>query len=123
VLVCARDVQEVAALHPDMRALEALGQIGVSCFAGSGRAWRTRMFAPAMGVPEDPATGSAAGPIALHLARHGAIDFGEEIELAQGEEIGRPSRLLARALGSRERVERLEVAGDAIVVAEGHLTI
>jgi trans-2,3-dihydro-3-hydroxyanthranilate isomerase len=119
VLVRAGTPEEIASLRPDLRALEELGEIGVSCFAGSGRTWRTRMFAPALGVPEDPATGSAAGPIALHLARHGEIAFGEEIELHQGEEIGRPSRLLARALGTRARAERVEVAGDAVVVAEG----
>ena len=52
------------------------------------------------GVPEDPATGSAAGPLAVHLSRHGRIAFGEEIEIRQGAEIGRPSLLHARAEGS-----------------------
>ena len=58
------------------------------------------MFAPGAGVAEDPATGSAAGPLALHLARHGRIAFGEEIEISQGAEIGRPSTLYARVDGS-----------------------
>ena len=57
---------------------------------------------PAGGVAEDPATGSAAGPLALHLARHGRIAFGEEIEIAQGVEIGRPSKLYARVDGSAD---------------------
>ena len=57
------------------------------------------MFAPALGVREDPATGSAAGPLALHLARHGRVKFGDDIEIRQGVQINRPS-LLAR--GSRE---------------------
>ena len=57
------------------------------------------MFAPGGGVAEDPATGSAAGPFAVHLARHGRIGFGEEIEITQGVEIGRPSTLFARADG------------------------
>ena len=56
--------------------------------AGAGR---RACSTPAAGVPEDPATGSAAGPLALHLARHGAIEFGDEIEIRQGEEINRPS--------------------------------
>jgi trans-2,3-dihydro-3-hydroxyanthranilate isomerase len=52
------------------------------------------LFAPAaLGVTEDPATGSEAGPLAIHLARHGRIEFGEEIEIRQGAEIGRPSVL------------------------------
>ena len=45
------------------------------------------MFAPGGGVPEDPATGSAAGPLALHVARHGLAPFGEELEISQGAEI------------------------------------
>jgi trans-2,3-dihydro-3-hydroxyanthranilate isomerase len=77
------------------------------------------MFAPGLGVPEDPATGSAAGPLALHLARHGRIAFGEEIEIRQGAEIGRPSLLRARVEGSPERVERVVVGGNAVMVARG----
>ena len=109
----------VAALAPDMRALAALGELAVSCFAGAGARWKTRMFAPALGVAEDPATGSAAGPLAVHLARHGQIAFGEEIEIRQGAELGRPSLLYARAAGSAEAVELVEVAGSAVIVARG----
>jgi trans-2,3-dihydro-3-hydroxyanthranilate isomerase len=109
----------VAALAPDMRALLAHGEVGVSCFAGAGAGWKTRMFAPGLGVAEDPATGSAAGPLAVHLARHGRIAFGEEIEIHQGAEVGRPSLLRARALGSADAIERVEVGGAAVVVARG----
>jgi trans-2,3-dihydro-3-hydroxyanthranilate isomerase len=115
--------EQVAALSPDLRALAALGELGVSCFAGSGTRWKTRMFAPALGVPEDPATGSAAGPLAVHLARHGRIAFGEEIELRQGAELGRPSLLRARASGSPETIERVEVAGAAVIVASGEFVL
>src|SRR5580704_8018714 len=68
--------EAVAALRPDMAVLEDL-RVAVNCFAGRGRSWKTRMFYPAAGVREDPATGSAAGPLAIHLARHGEIGFGE----------------------------------------------
>ena len=66
------------------------------------------MFAPALGVAEDPATGSAAGPLALHLARHGRIAFGDEIEISQGVEIGRPLDALRarRRHGGRGRAHR-----------------
>jgi trans-2,3-dihydro-3-hydroxyanthranilate isomerase len=113
--------EEVAALAPDLRALGALGEVGVSCFAGAGTSFKTRMFAPGLGVPEDPATGSAAGPLAVHLARHARIEFGEQIEIRQGAEIGRPSVLYARADGSRapERIERVLVGGAAVLVAQG----
>src|SRR5438876_7871680 len=43
--------EEVAALEPDFGALGRLTHVGVNCFAGSGRSWKTRMFAPASGVP------------------------------------------------------------------------
>ncbi len=111
--------EAVAALQPDLSALAALPDVGANCFAGSGRRFKTRMFAPALGVPEDAASGSAAGPLAVHLARHGRIPFGEEIEISQGAELGRPSTLYARATGSAERIERVEVGGAAVVVASG----
>ncbi len=119
VLVLLGSEPEVAALEPDFQALKRFDVVGTSCFAGSGSKWKTRMFAPAQGVNEDPATGSAAGPIACHLARHGLIAFGNEIELTQGVEIGRPSKLFARAEGSAERIERVEVGGSAVIVARG----
>ena len=81
------------------------------------------MFAPALGVDEDPATGSAAGPLAVHLARHGRIAFGQQIEIRQGAELGRPSLLRARAVGSAERVERVEVGGSAVIVARGEFLL
>jgi trans-2,3-dihydro-3-hydroxyanthranilate isomerase len=118
-----RSEEEVAALAPDFGALARLTHAGVNCFAGSGKQWKTRMFAPADGVPEDPATGSAAGPLAIHLARHGRIAFGDEIEISQGAELGRPSMLYARVDGSPERIERVEVGGSAVIVARGQFQL
>ncbi len=115
--------EAVAALRPDMGVLAELGQTCVNCFAGSGRHWKTRMFAPALGVPEDPATGSAAGPLAVHLARHGRIGFGDEIEVSQGAEIERPSLLYAFAEGSGERIESVRVGGSAVMVARGEFLL
>jgi trans-2,3-dihydro-3-hydroxyanthranilate isomerase len=116
--------EAVAALEPDLAALTRLtGIVGVYCFAGSGARWKTRMFAPADGVPEDPATGSAAGPLAVHLARHGRIEFGQEIEIRQGEELRRPSTLYARVEGSPERIEKVEVGGAAVIVARGEFRL
>ena len=116
--------EEVAGLRPDAVALSDLpGIVGVMCFAGSGARWKARMFAPGGGVAEDPATGSAAGPLAVHLARHGRIGFGDEIEITQGVEIGRPSTLFARAVGSAEELERVEVGGSAVIVARGEFRL
>ena len=119
-----RSPDEVAALAPDQGRLRDLpGNCGFSCFAREGRRWKTRMFAPQFGVAEDPATGSAAGPLALHVARHGLIAFGEEIEISQGAEIGRPSTLYARVEGSVDAVERVEVGGSAVIVARGEFRL
>jgi trans-2,3-dihydro-3-hydroxyanthranilate isomerase len=116
--------EEVANVRPDFGTLaDVLGGRCVSTFAGSGARWKTRMFAPGSGVPEDPATGSAAGPLALHLARHGRIEFGDEIEISQGAEIGRPSTLFARVDGSSEEIEKVEVGGSAVTVARGEFRL
>jgi trans-2,3-dihydro-3-hydroxyanthranilate isomerase len=124
VYVALASPEDVARLRPDLSALADLPAVlGISCFAGEGSRWKTRMFAPAGGVSEDPATGSAAGPLAVHLARHGRIGFGEEIEISQGAEIGRPSTLYARAEGSAEQLERVEVGGSAVVVARGEFRL
>jgi trans-2,3-dihydro-3-hydroxyanthranilate isomerase len=72
-----------------------------------------------LGVAEDPATGSAAGPLAVHLARHGRIGFGRRIRIRQGEEIARPSVLYAAVEGDAERIERVVVGGSAVIVARG----
>jgi len=116
--------EDVAAVKPDLDALAALpGVEGTNVFAGDGGRWKLRMFAPADGVAEDPATGSAAGPLALHLARHGRISFSDEIEISQGAEVGRASTLYARAVGSAENLERVEVGGSAVVVARGEFRL
>jgi trans-2,3-dihydro-3-hydroxyanthranilate isomerase len=119
VYVAFPSVDAVAGLRPDFGRLAALGALGVNCFAGSNARWKTRMFSPAMATNEDPATGSAAGPLALHLARHGRVAFGDEIEISQGAEISRPSTLYARA----HSPERIEVGGSAVIVARGEFQL
>lgn len=119
VYVALRSEEEVAGLRPDFARVAELGDAGVNCFAGSGARWTTRCFVPSFAVPEDPATGSAAGPLALHLARHGRIEFGDEIEIRQGAAVGRPATLYAVA----HTPERIEVAGSAVVVARGEFRL
>jgi trans-2,3-dihydro-3-hydroxyanthranilate isomerase len=124
VYVTLASEDAVAGLKPDLSRLGELPDVlGVNTIAGSGTDWKTRMFAPSGGVPEDPATGSAAGPLALHVARHGRIAFGDEIEISQGAEIGRPSTLYARVDGSLDNVERVEVGGSAVTVARGEFRL
>ncbi len=125
VYVMLERLEEVAALQPDSAALTAItpglgpATVGINVFSGSGDTWKTRMFAPADGILEDPATGSAAGPLAVHLARHGLVPWGTEVRISQGAELGRPSELLARALGEGDRIERVDVSGFAVPVGGG----
>jgi trans-2,3-dihydro-3-hydroxyanthranilate isomerase len=124
VFVACETPEAVAGLAPDMgRIAREFGDYGVNCFAGGGARWKTRMFAPAHGVPEDPATGSAAGSLAAHLYRHGLVPSGEEIVISQGAEVGRPSALHARVTASGDRLERVEVGGSAVIVGRGELLL
>jgi trans-2,3-dihydro-3-hydroxyanthranilate isomerase len=115
--------QAVAELDPDLARLKKLGACGFSTFAGEGAQWKTRMFGPGLGVAEDPATGSAAGPLGVHLLRHGLIESGQEIELTQGVEIDRPSKLYVKVTGTPDEIERVEVGGEAVIVANGDLKL
>jgi trans-2,3-dihydro-3-hydroxyanthranilate isomerase len=119
VFVEAETPEVVTALKPDLARLAALGSTAFSVFARKGERWQCRVFAPGEGIPEDPATGAAAGPFAWHLARHGRAQFGDEIVIEQGAAIGRPSTLYARAFGSSDRIDRIEVGGCAVTVARG----
>jgi trans-2,3-dihydro-3-hydroxyanthranilate isomerase len=115
----------VRGLKPDLGRLAEVGDFGVSVLAVSdgGAKVKTRMFAPSHGVNEDPATGSAAGPLAVHLARHGRAPFGTTLEIRQGEELARPSTLYAVAHGAAEQIERVEVGGAAVVIGRGELRV
>jgi trans-2,3-dihydro-3-hydroxyanthranilate isomerase len=120
VFVALPSEEAVAALRPTGTAVSDLGILGASCFAGSGTSWTTRMF---WRGGEDPATGSAAGPLACHLARHGRIAWGETITVSQGSAVGRPSTLYALVDGGDGLIDRVEVGGQAVVVARGEFRL
>ena len=119
-IVLSFEEHELAALRPDGEAIAALAVTGVNCVAKGSASWHSRMF---WEHGEDPATGSAAGPVACHLARHGLIGWGEEIVIAQGVEMGRPSTLHARADGGEGLIDAVEVGGSAVVVARGEFRL
>jgi trans-2,3-dihydro-3-hydroxyanthranilate isomerase len=119
-LVLLVEERELGALRPDREAIAELAVTGVNCVAKTSDAWRSRMF---WEHGEDPATGSAAGPIACHLARHGLVQWGAEIVIAQGVEMGRPSTLHARAEGGDGAITAVEVGGSAVVVARGEFRV
>jgi trans-2,3-dihydro-3-hydroxyanthranilate isomerase len=124
VYVTLASEEAVAALRPDLGRLSSLPPaLGVNCFAGSGTRWKTRMFAPAGIAVEDPATGSAAGPLAVHLIRHGRLEPGTQIEISQGAEIKRPSTLYAVVEGTADAIERVTVGGSAVIVARGEFRL
>jgi trans-2,3-dihydro-3-hydroxyanthranilate isomerase len=120
VFVGLESIAALGEVQPDLRGLATHLNMAALCFAGSGERWRLRMFSPAYGVEEDAATGSAAGPLAIHLGRHGFAPFGRQIEIMQGVEMGRPSRMLATATLDPARIE---VAGAAVIVARGSLLV
>lgn len=123
VFVGLPGVAALSALEPDHRALAGFPDMAANCFAGGDTRWRTRMFSPAYGVVEDAATGSAAGPLAIHLARHGLAGYGRELEILQGVGMGRPSRMLATATGSADGIDEVLVGGHGVLVARGTLYV
>ncbi len=85
-----------------------------------GSAVHARFFAPADGIPEDPATGSAAGSLAGYLTHFGAIDE-SDLVIEQGDFMGRPSRINASVAGAEGAVEKVMVGGRSVVVANGEI--
>lgn len=124
VVVAVRDEQLVVDLRPDLGALaRAATTTGTSVCAVTGdRTVTTRMFLPGGGIGEDAATGSAAGPIGVHLLRHGLVPPGVQLTVSQGAQIGRPSTLLVRVEGLPDAVSSVAVGGQAVLVAEGRFT-
>lgn len=123
VMVKLADAAAVERLEPDMERLARLPHLGTSCFAGSGTEFVTRMFAPGLGVPEDPATGSAAGPLACHLVRHGVVDSGTLLSISQGAQLDRPGELTAVAHGASDHIDRVVVGGSAVVMSRGEFKL
>jgi len=86
-----------------------------------------RMFAPAMGISEDPATGAASGPLGAFLVEHGAIDKKADgnyvIRSEQGFEMGRPSFIDIMIKKNNQQYEEVKIGGTAIVVGQGELYV
>jgi trans-2,3-dihydro-3-hydroxyanthranilate isomerase len=86
----------------------------------AANAIHARMFAPAFGVLEDPATGSAAAAFAGYLTAHGGYADGRHIvRIEQGCEMGRPSLMELTLVIAGGRLTGAVIAGDAVVVMEG----
>jgi trans-2,3-dihydro-3-hydroxyanthranilate isomerase len=83
----------------------------------------SRMFAPGFGIVEDPATGSASGPLGCYLVRHGVVSGSDaqRIVSLQGVAMGRDSRIHIAIAGSRDDITGVRVGGEAVLVGEGEL--
>ena len=125
LLVPIRDRDAVDRVQPDARALLAvLASIGgEGCYVFSldprsaGAAAYARFFNPTVGIIEDPATGTAAGPLAAHLVAHGLARPGS-IEIEQGTSLGRTSLIRVDVDG-----RSVKVSARALVVASGRLML
>jgi len=88
--------------------------------AEPGHDFHARMFAPGVGVAEDPATGSAAAAFAGYLAAHGAYQEGEHlVRIEQGYEMGRPSLMELTLKISGGKLTGASIGGSAVIVTDG----
>lgn len=131
----------IGSLAVPVASLESLGRIrvdsaslsaiylsagAVGCYAftfdtrESGSFVHARFFAPADSIPEDAATGSAAGSLSGYLAYHGHAPEGQ-FTIEQGDFMGRPSRIFAEVDGERGSVRKVRIGGASVIVAKGEV--
>jgi trans-2,3-dihydro-3-hydroxyanthranilate isomerase len=126
LLVPACDRAVVDRARPDAQRLAAaLAQVGgQGCYlyclepVDPAAVAYARFFNPTVGIWEDPATGSAAGPLVSRLVAQGVVSDGATVIIEQGHAMGRPSRIQVQVSGQRVRI-----GGASVVVADGTLTI
>ncbi len=113
-----------------LRCFSDTAAVGVFVFApdADSIAYRVyaRMFAPhTSGIPEDPATGSASGPLGAYLVRHGLVTPEETVRIIseQGTKMGRQSFIHIAVTTEMGAVRGIEVGGSAVPVLEGILSI
>jgi PhzF family phenazine biosynthesis protein len=119
LMVHLRDRAAVDRAKPDVVRLAALVRSagGQGCYLFTLNPLIARFFNPVAGIPEDPATGSAAGPLAAFLIANRVIDA-ETVIVEQGHGLDRPSRIEVRVRG-----DNVEIVGTCVVTASGSLTV
>lgn len=132
IIVPIRTLTAVRSIVPDVSAIADLcqqyGANGMMVFSTmtveQQATVHTRMFAPLIGIVEDPATGSASGALGAYLLQHGVVEVGPmtEIIAEQGYEIERPSRILIQVESEDDAIQEVKVGGQAVMVLEGTLT-
>ena len=85
----------------------------------------SRMFAAGLGIAEDPATGSACGPLGCYLLQHGVVSGAAAASMVswQGVAMGRPSRIHIAITHEGNTISRVQVGGQAVIVAKGQLMV
>ena len=132
MIVPIRTLTAVRSIIPDVSAItrlcERYGANGILVFTTmtveQQSTVHTRVFAPSIGILEDPATGSASGALGAYLVQNGVVEVGPmtEIIVEQGYEIERPSRILVRVESDDDAIQTVKVGGQVVMVLEGTLT-
>lgn len=121
VLIEAENPSQIDALAPNHAQVARVTKAGVLVFAQRGDQCHARYFAPAAGIDEDPATGSAAGPLGAYLVLNDRHPSGQQLIVLQGSKMGRPSTLLVSAECRGQKIDRVRVGGSAVVIARGEM--
>jgi trans-2,3-dihydro-3-hydroxyanthranilate isomerase len=131
MIVPVRTLTAVRSIRPDASAITELcgrfGANGLMTFTTvtvePSATVHARMFAPAIGILEDPATGSASGALGAYLVQNGVVDVGPMTELIveQGYEMERPSNILVRVESDDDAIQSVKVGGQVVMVVEGTL--
>jgi trans-2,3-dihydro-3-hydroxyanthranilate isomerase len=131
LIVPVRTLTAVRSIKPDASAITDLcgriGANGIMVFTTvtvePSATVHARMFAPAIGILEDPATGSAGGALGAYLVQNGVVDVGPTTELLieQGYEMERPSNILVRVVSDDDAIQSVKVGGQCVMVVEGTL--
>jgi trans-2,3-dihydro-3-hydroxyanthranilate isomerase len=131
LIVPVRTLTAARSIVPDasaiIRVCERFGANGIMVFTTvtveSFASVHARMFAPKIGILEDPATGSAGGALGAYLVHHGVVEVGPmtEILIEQGYEIDRPSRILVQVESEDDVIQGVTVGGQCVLVVEGEL--
>ena len=132
LIVPVRTLTAVRSIQPNASAIMDIcgrvGANGVMAFTTvtvePSATVHARMFAPSIGILEDPATGSASGALGAYLVQNGVVDVAPttDIVVEQGYEIERPSQILVRVESDDDIIQTVKVGGQCVMVVEGTLT-
>jgi len=132
LIVPVRTLTAVRSIQPNASAIMDLcsrfGANGIMVFTTvtvePSATVHARMFAPSIGILEDPATGSTSGALGAYLVQNGVVDVAPttDIVVEQGYEIERPSQIFVRVESDDDIVKTVKVGGQCVMVVEGTLT-